>query len=104
MDRGHVSADQPRAARHPAYRRPRHPFGDSAVVPARPPAEPVGSRRDRRKMATEPQPGEFLPVGLEQADDRGQTQGSKATAGVTMRHLPFCDLTEIAPAVLDMVI
>src|SRR2546426_12763584 len=84
MDRGHVSADQPRAARHPAYRRPRHPFRGPAAVPARSPAHSVGGRRDWRKMATEPQPGELLPVGMEQADDGGQAQASKIADGITI--------------------
>src|SRR5438128_3562132 len=87
MDRGHVSADQPRAAGHPAYRRPRHPFRGPAAIPTRPPAQPVGSRGDRRKLATEPQPGELLSLGLEQAYHRGQAQASETTDGVAIREM-----------------
>src|SRR4029077_232354 len=99
MDGGYVPADHPRAPGHSPDWRPRDPVRGTAPVPAGPPPDAERGRGDRREIATEPQPGEPLLVGIDPANakargagESGEDPADQANRLASGRRLAVADL------------
>src|SRR4029077_13693578 len=99
MDGGYLPDDQPRAPGHSPDWRPRDPVRGPAPVPAGPPPDAERGRGDRREMATEPQPGEPLLVGIDPANakargagESGEDPADQANRLASGRRLAVADL------------